>query len=300
MATCMILGLLELPRMMVMIATIVVMVQQSNEGDKEEASAASLHESSVPASSWPCGEPPDLPEASVIIQVSSHFGSRRQEAQRLGRCLRTPKTMKAMASRARITKGLFPCRVKAWCHEHRHLLQPSNLVIHVHEAQSTPTLHMRFALTHSLHPPRQDPASEASRRPSVRLHRVLLHARLRRHAGDVLLYEAAAVPRRPRLQLPRDAPRSVLYFIRNVGPFFTFHGTFLFPFVIITALFGSRGSDRSSSGISTTHFFFFFFVISFIIIVDIRPVFQRAGADVASRSPLFRFSRRPGRGQSAG
>ena len=25
----------------------------------------------------------DLPEANVIIQVSSHFGSRRQEAQRL-------------------------------------------------------------------------------------------------------------------------------------------------------------------------------------------------------------------------
>ena len=30
----------------------------------------------------------DLPAASVIIQVSSHFGSRRQEAQRLGRILR--------------------------------------------------------------------------------------------------------------------------------------------------------------------------------------------------------------------
>jgi len=30
----------------------------------------------------------DLPEANVIIQVASHFGSRRQEAQRLGRILR--------------------------------------------------------------------------------------------------------------------------------------------------------------------------------------------------------------------
>ena len=30
----------------------------------------------------------DLPEANVIIQISSHFGSRRQEAQRLGRILR--------------------------------------------------------------------------------------------------------------------------------------------------------------------------------------------------------------------
>jgi DNA excision repair protein ERCC-3 len=26
----------------------------------------------------------DLPEANVIIQISSHYGSRRQEAQRLG------------------------------------------------------------------------------------------------------------------------------------------------------------------------------------------------------------------------
>ena len=30
----------------------------------------------------------DLPEANVVIQISSHFGSRRQEAQRLGRILR--------------------------------------------------------------------------------------------------------------------------------------------------------------------------------------------------------------------
>ena len=30
----------------------------------------------------------DIPEATVVIQVSSHFGSRRQEAQRLGRILR--------------------------------------------------------------------------------------------------------------------------------------------------------------------------------------------------------------------
>merc|ERR1712093_14617 len=30
----------------------------------------------------------DIPSASVIIQISSHYGSRRQEAQRLGRILR--------------------------------------------------------------------------------------------------------------------------------------------------------------------------------------------------------------------
>ncbi len=35
----------------------------------------------------------DLPNANVIIQISSHFGSRRQEAQRLGRILRPKKTI---------------------------------------------------------------------------------------------------------------------------------------------------------------------------------------------------------------
>ena len=30
----------------------------------------------------------DLPDVNVIIQISSHFSSRRQEAQRLGRILR--------------------------------------------------------------------------------------------------------------------------------------------------------------------------------------------------------------------
>lgn len=33
----------------------------------------------------------DLPEANVLIQISSHGGSRRQEAQRLGRILRAKK-----------------------------------------------------------------------------------------------------------------------------------------------------------------------------------------------------------------
>eukprot|EP00045_Choanoeca_perplexa_P018212 m.282379 g.282379 ORF g.282379 m.282379 type:complete len:832 (+) comp17748_c0_seq1:141-2636(+) len=37
----------------------------------------------------------DLPEANVLIQVSSHGGSRRQEAQRLGRILRKKKGAKA-------------------------------------------------------------------------------------------------------------------------------------------------------------------------------------------------------------
>merc|ERR1711959_771300 len=35
----------------------------------------------------------DIPVANVIVQISSHYGSRRQEAQRLGRILRPkPKT----------------------------------------------------------------------------------------------------------------------------------------------------------------------------------------------------------------
>lgn len=33
----------------------------------------------------------DLPEANVLIQVSAHGGSRRQEAQRMGRILRAKK-----------------------------------------------------------------------------------------------------------------------------------------------------------------------------------------------------------------
>lgn len=37
----------------------------------------------------------DMPEANVLIQISSHGGSRRQEAQRLGRILRAKKDMAA-------------------------------------------------------------------------------------------------------------------------------------------------------------------------------------------------------------
>lgn len=33
----------------------------------------------------------DLPEANVLVQISAHGGSRRQEAQRLGRILRAKK-----------------------------------------------------------------------------------------------------------------------------------------------------------------------------------------------------------------
>ena len=50
----------------------------------------------------------DLPEANVIIQVSSHFGSRRQEAQRLGRILR-PKSTTATDGTNRDSFNAFFC-----------------------------------------------------------------------------------------------------------------------------------------------------------------------------------------------
>ena len=39
----------------------------------------------------------DLPAANVVIQISSHFGSRMQEAQRLGRILRPKQETKKQA-----------------------------------------------------------------------------------------------------------------------------------------------------------------------------------------------------------
>ncbi|KAI9294628.1 DNA repair helicase rad25 [Neoconidiobolus thromboides FSU 785] len=41
----------------------------------------------------------DLPEATVLIQISAHYGSRRQEAQRLGRILRAKKKTRNVTSK---------------------------------------------------------------------------------------------------------------------------------------------------------------------------------------------------------
>lgn len=41
----------------------------------------------------------DLPDANVLIQISSHGGSRRQEAQRLGRILRAKKGLSCLKPR---------------------------------------------------------------------------------------------------------------------------------------------------------------------------------------------------------
>lgn len=40
----------------------------------------------------------DIPEANVLIQISSHAGSRRQEAQRLGRILRAKRQVKGQTA----------------------------------------------------------------------------------------------------------------------------------------------------------------------------------------------------------
>jgi DNA excision repair protein ERCC-3 len=40
----------------------------------------------------------DIPEANVLVQISSHAGSRRQEAQRLGRILRKKKARPGQGS----------------------------------------------------------------------------------------------------------------------------------------------------------------------------------------------------------
>lgn len=55
----------------------------------------------------------DLPEANVIIQVSSHFGSRRQEAQRLGRILRPKSFTKTDGSNRSSFNAFFYTLVSA-------------------------------------------------------------------------------------------------------------------------------------------------------------------------------------------
>lgn len=58
----------------------------------------------------------DLPSANVIIQISSHFGSRRQEAQRLGRILR-PKEAAHIAKKDKEYNAFFYSLVSRDTHE---------------------------------------------------------------------------------------------------------------------------------------------------------------------------------------
>eukprot|EP00744_Colponema_vietnamica_P007339 GILI01010575.1.p1 GENE.GILI01010575.1~~GILI01010575.1.p1 ORF type:complete len:829 (+),score=173.38 GILI01010575.1:30-2489(+) len=50
----------------------------------------------------------NLPSANVVIQVSSHGGSRRQEAQRLGRVLRPKDSVAIIGARQKALAGSFP------------------------------------------------------------------------------------------------------------------------------------------------------------------------------------------------
>lgn len=49
----------------------------------------------------------DLPEANVLIQISSHGGSRRQEAQRLGRILRAKKGIFYLLFKCQVCVNIF-------------------------------------------------------------------------------------------------------------------------------------------------------------------------------------------------
>ena len=55
----------------------------------------------------------DIPEANVLIQISSHAGSRRQEAQRLGRILRAKKVRRP-TSRMPLPADRGPVRLCRW------------------------------------------------------------------------------------------------------------------------------------------------------------------------------------------
>lgn len=59
----------------------------------------------------------DIPEANVLIQISSHAGSRRQEAQRLGRILRAKRGKPGSGQELEVGRGgvaLAGCSLACW------------------------------------------------------------------------------------------------------------------------------------------------------------------------------------------
>lgn len=106
----------------------------------------------------------DLPEANVLIQISSHGGSRRQEAQRLGRVLRAKKGMKAHVAEDGDVTASSTC---VW--------EGTNLWFSLH-----PCLY---------------------RNGGRRVQCLLLFAGVSGHAGDGLLNKKAAFPGGPGIQL---------------------------------------------------------------------------------------------------
>lgn len=66
----------------------------------------------------------DIPEANVIIQISSHAGSRRQEAQRLGRILRA-KVLLLLLDDKEMKLGWPIC---IWCLTIQQLIRKFSLI----------------------------------------------------------------------------------------------------------------------------------------------------------------------------
>lgn len=56
----------------------------------------------------------DIPEANVLIQISSHAGSRRQEAQRLGRILRAKRGKAGSGHEEEVRLGVCWRGISAW------------------------------------------------------------------------------------------------------------------------------------------------------------------------------------------
>ena len=65
----------------------------------------------------------DIPEANVLIQISSHAGSRRQEAQRLGRILRAKKVSRQFPSATE--RACDAVRIAVECHRRVARVRPA-------------------------------------------------------------------------------------------------------------------------------------------------------------------------------
>lgn len=118
----------------------------------------------------------DLPEANVLIQISSHGGSRRQEAQRLGRVLRAKKGQSVCKKKKITPKNLR--HAGTWWH---------NCLVHIH--QRTKKL---FILA---------PPVWLFRNGGRGVQCILLFTGVPGHPGDGLLHQEAEVPGGPGIQL---------------------------------------------------------------------------------------------------
>ena len=89
----------------------------------------------------------DLPAAAVVVQISCVDGSRRQEAQRLGRLLR-PKTKRSAAESANTADAFFYTLTSADTAETRHALKRQQWVVdqgYTYQLLDSETLEARVA-----------------------------------------------------------------------------------------------------------------------------------------------------------